>query len=229
MNDHETSAQRFTRRALLAGAVQAVAMLAAACAPLPPPAESPGASATPPPLPPAAPTSDSTCAAKLQQVTAPTPIPYPGYTQIEPSTGLHVTAPPQVIDVATYRLEIKGKVERRQSLTYDEIRCLPRLSAAVEILCPGFFIDKSNLAGASLASALALAGPLPEGKQVLFHGVDGRSEFIPLDEAQGSAYFLAYEWEGEALPASHGFPVRVALPGRIGGNWVKWLKEIEVM
>jgi hypothetical protein len=45
---------------------------------------------------------------------------------------------------------------------------------------------------------------------VQFTGVDGRTDGVSLADAQASEYFLAYEWEGENLPVSHGFPVRPA-------------------
>jgi sulfane dehydrogenase subunit SoxC len=40
--------------------------------------------------------------------------------------------------------------------------------------------------------------------------------------------FLAYEWEGHALPRLHGFPIRAVLPGLEGNQWVKWIVGIEV-
>jgi nitrate reductase (NAD(P)H) len=39
---------------------------------------------------------------------------------------------------------------------------------------------------------------------------------------------LAYMQNGEALSPDHGFPVRVIIPGFIGGRMVKWLKRIVV-
>ncbi|KAK2429630.1 sulfite oxidase [Trifolium repens] len=39
---------------------------------------------------------------------------------------------------------------------------------------------------------------------------------------------LAYMQNGEALTPDHGFPVRVIIPGFIGGRMVKWLKRIVV-
>lgn len=222
-----------SRRAALVGAAQALALLASSCTQprrAAAPGESPAliSSTTPPVAPVAVATQDRACAAALPAVIPPTPIPYPGYTQQEPSTGLHVTAEPQIVELATYRLKVTGKVARELSLTYDELRCLPRIGAHVEIVCPGFFIDSSNLAGASLASVLALAGPLEGANRVNFTGVDGRLDGLALAEAQAADNFLAYEWEGELLPVSHGFPVRVALPGRSGGYWTKWLQEITV-
>jgi DMSO/TMAO reductase YedYZ molybdopterin-dependent catalytic subunit len=238
-----------SRRAAVIGAAQAIAVLAAACtglrsAPGSPAAvsrNSPAASPLAPSSAAASPTAgavpggpalgatvDRSCLAALPAVVPPTPIPYPGYTQVEPSTGLHVTAQPQAVNVETYRLVIKGKVANELSLTYDELRCLPKIGGQVMIQCPGFFSDTSNLAGASFASVLALAEPLEGARQLDLRGVDGRATQITLAEAQGDGYFLAYEWEGEALPVSHGFPVRAAMPNVIGGSWIKWLQEIEI-
>ncbi|KAK9070149.1 hypothetical protein SSX86_010549 [Deinandra increscens subsp. villosa] len=39
---------------------------------------------------------------------------------------------------------------------------------------------------------------------------------------------LAYMQNGEKLPPDHGFPVRMIIPGFIGGRMVKWLKRIIV-
>ncbi|MGE5602125.1 MAG: molybdopterin-dependent oxidoreductase [Nitrososphaerales archaeon] len=229
MNDRMPHIRALSRRAALAGAAQALALLAAGCTQLPQIAAPAGlASPTPPATPAPAATPGPACLAGLPAVTRPTPIPYPGYTAVEPSTQLHVTAPPQVIELDAYLLTVKGKVAHELTLTYDELRCLPKIGTYARIECPGFFVDYSNLAGASLASVLALAGPLEGASWTGFTGIDGRSSGIPLGEAQGGECFLAYEWEGEALPVSHGFPIRAALPGSLGGPWVKWLTAIEI-
>ena len=39
---------------------------------------------------------------------------------------------------------------------------------------------------------------------------------------------LAYELNGKRLPPDHGYPVRLLLPGCIGGRSVKWLESITV-
>ena len=39
---------------------------------------------------------------------------------------------------------------------------------------------------------------------------------------------LAYKQNGEPLHPDHGYPVRLLIPGYIGGRMVKWLSEIEV-
>ena len=39
------------------------------------------------------------------------PLTYPGYTELDPSTGLHMTGSVQRIDVNRYRLQVTGKVD----------------------------------------------------------------------------------------------------------------------
>jgi DMSO/TMAO reductase YedYZ molybdopterin-dependent catalytic subunit len=50
---------------------------------------------------------------------------------------------------------------------------------------------------------------------------------IPLAKALDDA-LLAFEMNGETLPADHGFPVRLLVPGWIGIASIKWLGRLEV-
>jgi nitrate reductase (NAD(P)H) len=71
-------------------------------------------------------------------------------------------------------------------------------------------------------------GPFPDepwGKLVKY----GTS--IPLARAMNAAYDVMIAWEanGEKLMPDHGYPVRLIVPGYIGGRMIKWLKEINVI
>jgi nitrate reductase (NAD(P)H) len=71
-------------------------------------------------------------------------------------------------------------------------------------------------------------GPFPDnvwGKLVKY----GTS--VPLARAMNPAYdiLIAYEANGEVLQPDHGFPVRLIIPGYIGGRMIKWLKNINVI
>jgi DMSO/TMAO reductase YedYZ molybdopterin-dependent catalytic subunit len=164
----------------------------------------------------------------LEPVVVPTPYAETmGYVQLDPSTGLHFTGTAQQIDLQSYRLKVSGKVDRPLSLSYNDLRCLPKVETRAILECPGFFVDEATWAGAPIREVLALAGVQEGATKLQMVGADGYSRSVPISEELETA-FLAYEWEGEPLPILHGFPVRVVLPGASGGSWVKWLVEIRV-
>ncbi len=159
----------------------------------------------------------------------PTPSKPPGYAELDRTTGLHVTGTmPYRISVSDYRLEVSGEVDKPLNLAYDDLRCMPRTKGAPKLVCPGFFEDTATWAGAPLAYVLQSAQVRSSAKAVRLTGADGYSVEVPLTQALSESSFLAYEWEGKAVPALHGFPVRAIFPGQPGNQWVKWLVKIEV-
>jgi DMSO/TMAO reductase YedYZ molybdopterin-dependent catalytic subunit len=181
-----------------------------------------------PSLPPTTTVAGSGTPCSVPPIVVPTPAHDPGYTRLDPSTGLHVTGKMQLLDLGTYRLRVTGRVERPLELTYDEIRCLPKVQASPELICPGFFVDKATWAGVPIADVLGLAGLQDGVESVRFVSADGYATSLTLGEALDRANFLAYEWEGQPLPRLHGFPLRVVIPGAQGNQWTKWVVEMVV-
>jgi DMSO/TMAO reductase YedYZ molybdopterin-dependent catalytic subunit len=68
----------------------------------------------------------------------------------------------------------------------------------------------------------------PSAERIKMKAADGYSSVLTLEDALRPANFLAYELEGEPLPALHGFPVRAVIPAKYGYAWVKWLLTIVV-
>jgi sulfite oxidase len=69
-----------------------------------------------------------------------------------------------------------------------------------------------------------------EVKHVHFMGADGYGASIPIDKATDTRgdVILAYEMNGESLPADHGFPIRVVVPGTVAARSVKWVNKISL-
>ena len=161
-------------------------------------------------------------------VTPTLPAQIPAIGSVDPATGLHVNATPQVVDLATYRLAVTGRVTRPLSLSYDDLRGLPKVTATPDLLCPGNFIDRTTWSGVPLKTILEMAGIEPGAKKVSMKAADDYTASLDLDDALHPENFLAYEWMSEPLPVLHGFPVRAVMPGLTGYIWVKWLVEIVV-
>src|SRR6185436_12704419 len=51
---------------------------------------------------------------------------------------------------------------------------------------------------------------------------------LPIDKAMHADTLIAYEMNGEPLPAIHGFPLRAIVPGWEGAYWMKWLASLHV-
>jgi hypothetical protein len=90
--------------------------------------------------------------------------------------------------------------------------------------------------GARLSDVLKRAGLKASANEILFNGADvpigAMPDFqrsIPLAKALDPDTLLAYEMNGDTLPAEHGFPLRVVVPGWAGNSWIKWLTSISVL
>ena len=165
----------------------------------------------------------------LPPVVAPTmPAEIPRYTELDKETGLHITGTAQEIDVESYRLEVVGKVDQPLSLSFEELRCMPRVEFDGILECPGFFVDHAAWAGVSIVQVLEMAGVHEDAIEIQMVAADDYEQTVDLAVARNEKNFLAYEWNGEPLPVLHGFPVRAVFPGMAGRFWVKWLVRIEV-
>lgn len=67
-----------------------------------------------------------------------------------------------------------------------------------------------------------------EGAEDLPMGKYGTSQKLRWARQKEKGMMLAWAMNGEALEPDHGFPLRLVVPGQIGGRSVKWLTKIEI-
>ncbi|CAL8335958.1 unnamed protein product [Lota lota] len=103
-------------------------------------------------------------------------------------------------------------------------------------------IGNATWSGALLRDVLLAAGgggpdaAARHARHVQFEGLDSDAAgtaygaSIPLRKAlsEDGDVLLAYEMNGEDLPADHGYPLRVVAPGTVGARSVKWLGRVVV-
>jgi hypothetical protein len=74
---------------------------------------------------------------------------------------------------------------------------------------------------------LVKAGIKPGATRARFEAADGYVTSVDLAWIAGPGVLLAYEMNGEPLPAAHGYPLRLLMPGLYGQKNPKWITRIE--
>jgi nitrate reductase (NAD(P)H) len=146
-------------------------------------------------------------------------------------------------------------VENPIKLTLEEIiRDFPQVTLPITLVCAGNRRKEQNevrkgsgfnwgpaatstslFTGPLLGDILAVAKPFRKARYVWMEGADnlpkghyGTSVLLrhAMDFEKG--IMLSYKMNGEMLHPDHGRPLRVVVPGVIGGRSVKWLKRLIV-
>ena len=162
----------------------------------------------------------------------------------------HTSTP--LIDQTTWRLQIEGSgVSSPIEFTYDQLLSLPSVSVTRAIECAGngrsFFdtvqgkkapgtqwklgaIGVAEWTGVPLREVLKRAGLKPTARDVMPEGLDETKVRRPMsiEKALANDTLLVYAMNGQILPADHGFPLRVLVPGWAGVANIKWVGRIEV-
>ena len=94
--------------------------------------------------------------------------------------------------------------------------------------CVGGFRNNSVMEGVSFTTLLGPAVNSPKARRAVFHCADGYNVAVDIQDLQNRGAFLAYSVNGQANPQV-GFPLRLALPGKYGYQWAKWVVRIELV
>ena len=170
--------------------------------------------------------TDSNCLKPVIPPAKPAVIPSEG--GIDKTTGRHVMGDVQVLDVHSYRLAVSGLVDHPLSLSYDDLRCMPKVTETVTTTCYDF-ADTARWSGVLISDVLKKAGVQPSAKKVIQKAPDRIVSTVSIEMAMDPHNFLAYEMEGKPLPVLFGFPVRSIFIDVAGQYSIKWLTSLEVI
>ncbi|MEV1129196.1 molybdopterin-dependent oxidoreductase [Agromyces sp. NPDC049794] len=139
------------------------------------------------------------------------------------------------VDPESWALRIHGMVEREVTITWEELLALPLEESVTTLACVsnevgGGLIGNAVWLGHPIREVLARAAPSADADMVLSRSVDGFTASTPLAVLQDDRNaILAVGMNGEPLPAEHGFPVRMVVPGLYGYvSATKWVVDLEV-
>lgn len=151
------------------------------------------------------------------------------------------------IDPEHWSLAIDGLVSRPHTLDLEELTArLKKTVEAVHQCCgnplepttPTRRVANVRWGGVDLAALLDELEVDARARILWSYGLDGGDfagmscdwfvKDMPLERLAAGDVLVAYELNGAPLPAEHGFPVRLVVPGYYGTNSVKWLWRLHL-
>jgi DMSO/TMAO reductase YedYZ molybdopterin-dependent catalytic subunit len=166
----------------------------------------------------------------------------------------HWAVIPEDVDVAAFKLTVRGHVNHVVSLSLADLLAMPRVEIVAVCQCSGnsrgFFqprvaggqwqngaMGNARWAGVRLRDVLDRAGVKTGAVAVRSSGLDdpvvqAAPKFmkpLDIDHARDGEVMLAFQMNGEPLPLLNGFPIRLVVPGWYSDYWVKMLSNIEVL
>ncbi|MFE5941279.1 molybdopterin-dependent oxidoreductase [Streptomyces sp. NPDC056480] len=145
------------------------------------------------------------------------------------------------VDADEWRLRVHGMGVREElTVTLRELMTRRIVERDITLACVsnevgGPYVGNARWLGVSLADLLREAGVRPPSAggpadQLVARSVDGMTIGTPVEQVMdGRDALLAFGMNGEPLPFTHGFPVRMVVPGLYGYvSACKWIESIEL-
>ena len=135
----------------------------------------------------------------------------------------------------SWRLRIHGMVDNELVLTFADLLEREQIERYITLSCVsnnvgGGLVGNARFQGVRMQDMLDEAGVQPGATQVVSRSIDGWTCGSPTSAIMdGRDAMLAVAMNGEPLPAEHGYPVRLVVPGLYGYvSATKWVTEIEL-
>ncbi|MGP9745635.1 molybdopterin-dependent oxidoreductase [Brachybacterium sp. AOP29-B2-41] len=139
------------------------------------------------------------------------------------------------VDPTTWQLRIHGLVDQELTLSFEELLAEPMIDTNLTLTCVsnavgGDLVGNAIWLGVPVRTLLERAGVKDGADMVLSRSIDGFTASTPLEALTDSRdSLIAVGMNGEPLPAEHGYPVRMVVPGLYGYvSATKWLTELKV-
>ncbi|QGK70076.1 molybdopterin-dependent oxidoreductase [Allosaccharopolyspora coralli] len=135
-----------------------------------------------------------------------------------------------------WQLRVHGMVDRELTLGYEDLKARNVVERTITMTCVsnevgGPYISTANFVGVPIRDVLAEAGVRAGAEQVFSTSEDGYTAGTPVEVLTdpNRDALLAIGMNDEPLPAQHGFPVRMVVPGLYGFvSATKWVVDLEL-
>ncbi len=136
------------------------------------------------------------------------------------------------IDAANWSLRIDGLVDNPLTLHYQDVKEMPAYEEMRTIECignpvGGGLIGNVVWRGFHMEDVLSKLGIKKEATHAKFEAADGYSTSVELKWIMQPNVMMAYQMNGAPLTTTHGFPLRIMMPGLYGQKMPRWIQHIE--
>jgi DMSO/TMAO reductase YedYZ molybdopterin-dependent catalytic subunit len=135
----------------------------------------------------------------------------------------------------SWSLKIDGLVDNPMELTFDDLLARTQVERYVTLSCVsnpvgGDLVGNALWQGVLLKDILEEAGLQAGAEQLASRSIDGWTCGTPVEVIMdGRDAMLAIAMNGEPLPAQHGYPVRMVVPGLFGYvSATKWVTDMRL-
>ena len=139
------------------------------------------------------------------------------------------------VDADRWSLTVDGMVDRPYTLSYAALLAMPMMERDITMTCVsnevgGGYVGAARWLGVRLSDVLERAGIRAGADQLFSTAVDGFTISTPLDALRdGRDAMLVVGMNGAPLPATHGYPARLVVPGLYGFvSATKWVTRLSL-
>lgn len=133
-----------------------------------------------------------------------------------------------VVDGGSYRLKLGGLVSGQRVWTLPELYALPRADQITRHICVEGWSAIGRWGGTPFGDFLRRVGADTSAHYVAFRCADDYYESIDMATALHPQTLLAFDYDGQRLPAKYGYPMKLRMPTKLGYKNPKHIVEIVV-
>jgi DMSO/TMAO reductase YedYZ molybdopterin-dependent catalytic subunit len=132
------------------------------------------------------------------------------------------------VDGANFKLEVGGMVTNKAAWTLEQLNQLPQVSQTTRHICVEGWSAIGKWGGVPFAEFLRRIGADTTAKYVGFKCADDYHTSIDMPTALHAQTQLTLTYDGKALPAKYGYPMKLRMPTKLGYKNPKHIQAIFV-
>jgi len=132
------------------------------------------------------------------------------------------------VSLDAWRLEVSGLVRKPGEYTLDDIRALPKIVQNTRHVCVEGWAVIGSFGGSRVADFLTRVGADESARFLELRCADDYYESVDMASIRHPQSLLCYEMYGAPLTRTHGAPLRLVMPTKLGYKQAKYIVGLRV-